>query len=81
MTQLLRGDIRQEQGAAPSSVSMAVLWVEGFGLLLAMPLFGGVPEVRSVFVLPLALLALLFTETLAEGPGVHAGDECVSGLL
>ncbi|MFJ1545797.1 hypothetical protein [Streptomyces sp. NPDC088246] len=66
MTQLLRGGIRQKQGAAPSSVSMAVLWVEGFGLLLAMPLFGVVPEARSVFVLPLVLLALLFIGSLVS---------------
>ncbi|MGW1652706.1 hypothetical protein [Streptomyces atratus] len=65
MTQLVRG-IRQEQGAAPSSVSMAVLWVEGFGLLLAMPLFGVVPEARSVVLLPLVLLALLFIGSLVS---------------
>ncbi|MPY55031.1 hypothetical protein [Streptomyces acidicola] len=64
MTQLSRGDLREKQGNAPSSVSMAVLWVEGFGLILAMPLFGVVPEARSVFVLPMVMLALLFISSL-----------------
>ncbi|MGW0551349.1 hypothetical protein [Streptomyces altiplanensis] len=64
MAQLSRGGIRQEQGAAPSSVSMAVLWIEGCGLLLAMPLFGVVPEARTVFVLPVILPALLFAGSL-----------------
>ncbi|MFJ3091230.1 hypothetical protein [Streptomyces sp. NPDC086838] len=64
MKQLSRGDLREKQGTAPSSVSMAVLWVEGFGLLLAMPLSGVVPEARSVIVLPLAVLALLFIASL-----------------
>ncbi|MET8831339.1 hypothetical protein ABZX40_39965 [Streptomyces sp. NPDC004610] len=43
---------------------MAVLWVEGCALLVAMPLFGVVPEARSVFVLPLVLLVLLFLGAL-----------------
>ncbi|MEV7166496.1 hypothetical protein ACIQ9K_35350 [Streptomyces microflavus] len=64
MTQLSRGGLRESQGTAPSSVSMAVLWVEGIGLLLAMPLFGAVPEARSLFVLPLVVLALLFIGSL-----------------
>ncbi|MGQ4355842.1 hypothetical protein [Streptomyces drozdowiczii] len=64
MTQLSRGDRREKQSTAPSSVSMAVLWVEGIGLLLAMPLLGAVPEARSLFVLPLVVLALLFIGSL-----------------
>ncbi|MFI7405139.1 hypothetical protein ACIBW9_32455 [Streptomyces sp. NPDC049541] len=77
MTQLSRGDRREKQGTAPSSVSMAVLWVEGFCLLLAMPLFGAVPEARSLFVLPLVVLALLFIGSLMSAafvlPSVAVG--------
>ncbi|MFF2025548.1 hypothetical protein ACFVW2_27575 [Streptomyces sp. NPDC058171] len=66
MTQLLRGALRKERATAPSSVSMAVLCVEGLGLLLALPLFGVTPGARSVFVLPLLVMALLFSSALVS---------------
>ncbi|MGW7196683.1 hypothetical protein [Streptomyces chryseus] len=37
---------------------MTVLWVEGCGLLVAMPLLGVVPEARTLFVLPVLLLVV-----------------------
>ncbi|MEV6161955.1 hypothetical protein AB0L71_08515 [Streptomyces sp. NPDC052052] len=43
---------------------MAVLWLEGCGLLVATPLFGVVPDVRSVILLPFVLPALLFVGSL-----------------
>lgn len=56
--------MQKERGAAPSSVSVAVLCVEGLGLLLAMPLFGVVPEARTVLVLPLVLPALVLVSSV-----------------
>ncbi|GAA1320549.1 hypothetical protein GCM10009647_052990 [Streptomyces sanglieri] len=44
VTQLSRGDRRKKLGTAPLLVSIAVLWVEGFGLLLVTPLFGVAAE-------------------------------------
>ncbi|GGV66104.1 hypothetical protein GCM10010277_73730 [Streptomyces longisporoflavus] len=66
MTQLLRRDLRGRQGTAPSSVSMAVLWVEGFGLILSLPLFGVIPDATSVFVLPAVAVALFFVVALVS---------------
>ncbi|MFH8491198.1 hypothetical protein [Streptomyces longisporoflavus] len=45
---------------------MAVLWVEGFGLILPLPLFGVIPEATSVFVLPVVALMLFFVAALVS---------------
>ncbi|MGW6055338.1 hypothetical protein [Streptomyces sp. NPDC055189] len=64
MTQLVRRGFREERGTAPSSVSMAVLWVEGIGLILARPLFGAIPDARAVISLPFVVLVLFFVAAL-----------------
>ncbi|MCZ2525925.1 hypothetical protein [Streptomyces sp. HB2AG] len=57
-------EIDKRRGSAPSSVSAAVLCIEGIGVLLATPLFGLDAEARAVFILPFVLAAIFLTSFL-----------------